>query len=187
MMVTSDTGPLISICQSDSMDLIVTLFGGIHTSTTCQQELVRHGWGEAIAQMGPTFVVHTLTDHEVVQAQLLAQRIATHAASKDPEPSNHLGEAEVMVLVQRPEFAVSVLLLDELAARGVASELNLNISGFAGILLLAVSAGLLTADGVKERLERCRLQGTHYSLAFIERVYTSAKQSERNGTSENGT
>lgn len=41
-----------------------------------------------------------------------------------------------MALVQRPEFGGGVLLLDELAARAVATELNLTMSGFAGVLLL---------------------------------------------------
>ena len=83
-----------------------------------------------------------------------------------------------MVLVQRPEFADSVLLLDELTARAVAMDLNLRVSGFAGVLLLAVDEGLLTADDVKRRLERCQQQGTHYSSAFIERIYQSAKEGE---------
>jgi predicted nucleic acid-binding protein len=80
-----------------------------------------------------------------------------------------------MVLAQRPEFADSVLLLDELAARAVAQELNLQMSGFAGVLLLAVDEALISADDLKRRLERCQQQGTHYSTAFIERIYQTAK------------
>lgn len=84
-----------------------------------------------------------------------------------------------MALVQRPEFAEGVLLLDELAARAVAAEAGIRVSGFAGILLLAVEEELITADEVKERLERCRRQGTHYSAEFIERVYQAAKEGVR--------
>ena len=42
-----------------------------------------------------------------------------------------------MVLAQHPEFAGSLLLLDELAARSIATSLDLSISGFASVLLLA--------------------------------------------------
>lgn len=175
----SNTGPLISIFQSDTLDLVVALFSHIHTSEACVVELIRHGWEDALAQAGPTLTDHKLTESEAVQARELAQRIATHPVSKDPEPANHLGEAEVMVLAQRSEFTDSVLLLDELAARAVATEAGLGISGFAGILLLAVDEGLLTADEVKACLERCRQQGTHYSTTFIERVHQAAKESEK--------
>lgn len=68
-----------------------------------------------------------------------------------------------------------MLLLDELAARAVAEELGLTLSGFAGVLLVAVREGLLTAEELKRRLETCQRQGTHYSEAFIEQVYLAAK------------
>ncbi len=175
----TDTGPLISIFQADCMDLVAALFGHLHTSAACLAEAVDHGWAEAINAASAVLVGHTLTSGEAVQAEEYAARIVAYSTSSTSTPSSHRGEAEVMVLAQRPEFAEGVLLLDELAARRVASESNLNISGFAGMLLRMVSEGLLTADGVKERLERCRQQGTHYSVALLERVYRQAKDRER--------
>jgi len=177
-IAVSNTGPLISAFQSDSFDLITALFDSVHTSEACVAELIRHGWEEALARVGSGIVSHKLTDSESEQAEELARQIAAHPVSKDPDPDNHLGEAEVMVLVQRPAFNGGVLLLDELAARAVATEADLTISGFPGVLLLAVDEGLLTADEVKERLEHCRQQGTHYSIAFIEQVYQAAKEGE---------
>jgi len=178
LIAVSDTGPLISIFQSDSLELVATLFGQIHISETCEVELVNHGWAGAITRAGVTIISHKLTGSEAAQAGDIARRIAAHPSSKNPEPDVHRGEAEVMVLVQRPEFADSVLLLDELTARAVAMELNLWVSGFAGVLLLAVDEALLTADDVKQRLKRCQQQGTHYSSAFIERIYQAAKEGE---------
>jgi predicted nucleic acid-binding protein len=94
-------------------------------------------------------------------------------------PDNHLGEAQAMVLAARHEFANDVLLLDELAARAVAQELGLTLSGFAGVLLVAVREGLLTAEELKKRLETCQRQGTHYSGTFIEQVYLVAQKGDR--------
>ena len=99
-----------------------------------------------------------------------------HPASKDTQPDSHLGEAEVISLLRRQEFTHSVLLLDELAARGIAIELNLKMSGFAGVLLLAVDEELLTADEAKAKLERCKQAGIHYSITFINRIYQTAKE-----------
>lgn len=176
LLVVSDTGPLISIFQSDSLKLVLALFGKVHTSEGCLTEVRNHGWQVPVSQAGSTIVTHQLTAFEAKQARLVAQRIASHPRAKNPDPSRHLGEAEVIILALRSAFAGAVLLLDERIARSVAQEFNLNLSGFAGMLLLAVAKGLLTADGLRQRLERCQQQGTHYSAAFIERVYQAAQE-----------
>jgi len=67
------------------------------------------------------------------------------------------------------------VLLDELTARAVAEELGLTLSGFAGVLLVAVQEGLLIVEELKKRLQICQRQGTHYSDEFIEEVYRAAK------------
>jgi predicted nucleic acid-binding protein len=171
-----DTGPLISIFQSDSLDLVTTLLPVIHIPPLCGEELVRHGWGESLQSAGSRIESHFLSQAEEEMAWTIAQQIAFHPLSRDPVPDNHLGEAQAIALAARPEFANDVLLLDELAARAVAEEMGLTLLGFAGVLLAAVQGGLLlTADELKKRLESCQRQGTHYSETFIEQVYLAAK------------
>ncbi len=172
----SDTGPLISIFQSDSLDLVTTLLPVIHIPSVCADELTKHGWGKLLQSAGARIEIHGLTEAEEKTAWAIARAIALHPLSQDPVPDNHLGEAQAMALVARPEFINNVLLLDELAARAVAKELGLILSGFAGVLLVAVQKGLLTADELKERLETCQRQGTHYGKAFIKQVYLAAKR-----------
>ena len=123
-----------------------------------------------------TYSLHT----EEEMAWAIARQIASHPLSRDQVPDHHLGEAQTMVLAARPEFVNDALLLDELAARAVAEEIGLPLSGFAGVLLVAVQEGLLTADELEERLKTCQSQGTHYSEAFIERVYLAATGVECN-------
>ena len=176
--VVSNTGPLISVFQSDSLKVITELFGVVHTTEACRAELIRHGWQDQLDQAGDAIVVHTLTMVEAEQARELARRIADHPVSKDRELVSHSGEAEAMALAQRAEFSEGVLLLDELAARAVAVEIGLTISGFAGVLLLAAEQGLMTADDLKQRLERCRQLGTHYGSEFIEQLYRAAQEGE---------
>ena len=176
-MVVSDTGPLISAFQSDSLGILIDLFGTVHTSQGCIAELVEHGWRESLILHG--IVGHGLGKSEVEAVAALAVPIVGHPATRESDPSHHVGEAEVMVLVQRPEFAGAVLLLDELAARVVATAAGLNISGFAGVLLTAVYEGLLAADGLRQKLLQCQQQGTHYSNVFIEKIYHSAREGHR--------
>ena len=171
----SDTGPLISIFQSDSLDLVTTLVPMIHIPPACVEELIRHGWGEALHSARSWIETRFLTEVEKETAWTIARTIAFHPLSRDSVPDNHLGEAQAMALATRPEFANDVLLLDELAARAIAEEMGLALSGFAGVLLVAVQEELLTAEELRERLKTCQAQGTHYSEAFIEQVYLAAK------------
>ncbi len=172
----SDTGPLISIFQSDSFDLVTSLLPVIHLPSACVDELIRHGWHEWLESGDSRIEVHNLSEIEQQIAWTIARSIALHPASQDVAAANHLGEAQSMVLASRPEFVNDVLLLDELAARAVAEEIGLTLAGFAGILLVAVQERLLTADELRERLETCRRQGTHYSKTFIEQVYKMARR-----------
>lgn len=87
----------------------------------------------------------------------------------------HTGEAEIIAIALRPEFRRDVLLLDELAARELAKQNGISISGFPGVLLSAVQSGLISAENLRTRLERCRDQGTHYGKRFIQEVYYTAK------------
>ena len=171
----SNTGPLISAFQSDSLAVLTELFSQVHVTRACITELTRHGWRDTLTYAHALIITQALTPAEDALAQTYAQRIANHPLSKDPVPANHLGEAEVMALAQRPQYMDTILLIDEQAARVVALNMVLKVSGFAGVLLLAVNERLLTPDEVKRRLELCRTQGTHYSAAFIERAYQLAK------------
>lgn len=170
----SDTGPLISIFQSESMGLVTSLFGPLQTSARCIEEVKLHGWEDAVHEAGSLIVTLDLTDDERVQAEQVAQRIAAQT-SKPSHANDHIGEAEIIVLARRPELIDSVVLIDERAARHVAFEMKLQVSGFAGVLLLAVEQQLIDADDLRTRLLCCQQQGTHYSDRFVHQVYERSK------------
>lgn len=97
-----------------------------------------HGWTDDIRRLinnGLVRVVEQLTEREKEDAESVAKRIAADPTSGDPEWSNHLPEAEAMVLMQqRAHLMIEQILLDEKAARNVAQELGLRINGFPGVL-----------------------------------------------------
>lgn len=128
---------------------------------------------------GSMLVIIQLTTEEEQAAQSIAQQIAQHPDTNDPVTENHLGEAQVIVVAQRKEHQDDLLLLDELAARAIARQHGVKLSGFPGVLLLAVQMGLISAEELKARLETCRSQGTHYGVTFIQQVYEMAKQGRR--------
>lgn len=175
----SNTGPLISAFQSDSFGLLTKIFTTILVSTTCVDELEKHGWKEEIQSASPRLVVVKLKTNEKERASTIAEQIAQHPDTNDPVAENHLGEAHAIVLALRPEHRNDLLLLDELAARAIAKQMGMKLSGFPGALLLATQGGLISAEELKERLEICCKQGTHYKATFIRQVYEMAKQCRR--------
>ncbi|MGH7454242.1 MAG: hypothetical protein ACRENG_23005 [bacterium] len=172
----SNTGPLISAFQSDSFSLLTKIFAEIHIPTACVAELERHGWAEKMQAASPQLVIVKLTANETKRAMIIAEHISQDPSSRDPIAANHLGEAEAIVLALRSEYQDDLILLDELAARSVAQKMGLEISGFPGVLLLAVHSGLISPEELKERLETCRQKGTHYATIFIQKVYAMAKE-----------
>ncbi len=120
-----------------------------------------------------------MTAAELERAAEFARQIASQPVTQNRDPDRHRGEAEVMALAQRADFHDAVLLVDERAAFTTARQVGLRVSGFAGVLLVAVEEGLLTADEVRARLERCRAYGTHYTPMLIEQVYRMAQKAEK--------
>jgi len=171
-----NTGPLISAFQSGSFDLWRQIFAAIHLSPVCAGELTRHGWADAMQAAAPHLVIVPLTAEEEQAARSIAEQIAQHPDTNDPVVENHLGEAQAIALALRHEYENDILLLDERAARAVAQQQGVRLSGFPGTLLLAVQAGLIAPSDLKQRLEQCRQQGTHYSVRFIQQVYAMAQQ-----------
>ena len=174
-----NTGPLISALQSGSFSLLAQIFAEIRLSTVCVSELIRHGWEAEIKAATPPLVIVALSAEEEQQALTIAEEISRQPNTNDPVVANHLGEAQAIRLALRPEHQNDILLLDELAARTVARQRDVKLSGFPGTLLMAVQAGLLSAEELRERLEICRQLGTHYSVVFIQQVYEMAKQRRR--------
>ncbi|MBV7336192.1 hypothetical protein KFU94_49750 [Chloroflexi bacterium TSY] len=175
----SNTGPLISVFQSDSFDLVTEIFTEVWISEVCRSELIRHGWADEIEAAGSKLTIVDLTADEEQKALSIAKQIAQHPDTKDAIAENHLGEAQVIIVAMRNEHQNDVLLLDELAARAIAKQQGVKLSGFPGVLLLAVQSGLISAEELKARLETCREQGTHYGVSLIQRVYEMARQSRR--------
>jgi len=170
----SNTGPLISALQCGRTDLLKRYFSVIYVVSSEVAELDRHGRGEDLRKLiddGLITVADPLTQAEKEIAGQIAKRIAADPTSGDPDWRTHRPEAEAMMLMQqRDALLIDVILLDEKAARNVAREMRLRMTGFPGVLAMAGTDGLLTREDMRQSLKNCQQQGTHYSDALIETV-----------------
>lgn len=170
--VVSNTGPLISAFQCGQTDVVKRYINHVYIPESALDEFKKHGFGDRIrAEQKAGWITSVpLESNEVTEASRLAERIAASPLTNDKVPQNHLPEAEAMVLMRRPQLEVKRLLIEELAARQIAKEEGIDITGFIGILLLACGEKDLTPDEMRQSLETCRQQGTHYSQTLIDDV-----------------
>jgi predicted nucleic acid-binding protein len=170
----SNTGPLISALQCGRFDLLKQYFSRIYITASELAELERHGWAGGIRPLIDEVllvVIGQLSPEENEESERVAKEIAALAASGDRDWHSHLPEAEAMVVMkQRPNLLIDVILLDEKAARRVAQDMGLSVTGFPGVLGRAGVDGLVTRDEIRDLLKTCQQQGTHYSDALIEVV-----------------
>ncbi|MBU0493088.1 MAG: hypothetical protein KKA73_25580 [Chloroflexi bacterium] len=172
-VVACNTGPLISAFQCGRVDILKRYFRIIYIAPSQVTEFAMHGAAAALddlVQEGFVMLAEALTGDERTRAEILARRIAAQSLSGDPDYRSHLPEAEAMVVAARPELGCTLILLDELAARAVAEEEELRITGFPGVVGQAGLDGLLTKDDIRHVLGLCQQQGTHYSNQLVKHV-----------------
>jgi predicted nucleic acid-binding protein len=169
----SNTGPMLSVFQSEQTDLLKFLYDRIYIPTSELAEYRKHGAETLIWELLDCgfVVVCELNQAEKEEAKRISEEIANHHFTKDKLPQNHYPEAEAMVLASRPELETPEILLDERAAREIAKVHGLPIIGFAGLLIRACQAKLMTPEEVREIMLKCVALGTHYAEAFIENIY----------------
>lgn len=169
LTAVSNTGPLVSAFQCNRIDLLKHYFTRIYLPPLVLAELEQHGTRDQIQQArAQDFVrVEHLSAQGAVRAKQIAERIASSPLTRVRDQTRHLPEAEAIVLMQRPDLQADRILLEEKAARQVAVSLNISVTGFVGVLLLACADGHLSPSGMQDLLETCRRQGTRYSNPLV--------------------
>lgn len=180
-VAVSNTGPLISALQSNCMHILLQFYDQIHIPADEIIEYQKHGAGQAISDLldAGFLVVHQdFMPYEIDAAKAIAVEIASHRITRDRTPSHHLAESFAIMLMLRSNFRAVELLIDELAARDVATRRKVSLIGFPGILIRACRQRIIGPDDVLNALTECQRQGTHYSAKLINEIYSNLKRSQ---------
>jgi len=120
--VIFDTGTLISAFQSDAIPVLRHLILKAYTGPVCLEELKRLGWAVEIETMmrDGFLTISDLNEGEKTRAHRIANGIAR--CSRNKSPAIHKGESEVIAMALGTESRGDLVLLDERAARSVASR-----------------------------------------------------------------
>jgi predicted nucleic acid-binding protein len=111
--------------------------------------------------------VTAVTAHPGAEAIGQATWIAVRAVTSVPaELLALLGQGEVEVIALAEALRAQEVLLDERAARAIATTRGLSVIGTAGLLVRAKDRGFIPA--VRPFLSRMQAEGVRYSQRFIE-------------------
>lgn len=151
-LIISNTTPLINFAEIRRMDVLSGLFGTVTITPAVVDELGAKAALFPLAARVPTLPgirVHSPAD------RLLVRGYACQV---------HLGEAECLALAM--EHPGSLLLLDDLAARELASANQFLFTGTLGCLVQAKRQGLITS--VRPFLRELRLKARFWIADALE-------------------
>ena len=160
MIIVADTTPISELTKVGYLDLLPTMFGEVIIPEAVFNELKvgRHPAAVIVSELSWLKVLTLNNSQQVKELQ---------------EKFNlDLGESEAIVLAE--EIGAQQLLIDEKAARRVATEKKLPLIGTMGILLLAKRRGFVSS--VKDILDEMQKQGTRISNRLYLQVLTLADE-----------
>lgn len=151
MTVVVNTSPLIALDRIGHVDVLPQLFGNVIRPQSVVNELVAgkriYGGTDAL------FHAPWLTTADDPPEMLLRKELGA-------------GETAVIALALR--MKADLTILDDLAARNVAAELGLNVTGTLGILLAAYRKGILKQP--RQSFSALKEAGFRISDAMIGRI-----------------
>lgn len=151
IMIVSNSTPLLAFARIEALELLEQIVQHLLIPEAVWREVTHdpHRPGADVIRHAAWIEVYPVAD---VPSELLVLL--------------DLGEAEVITLAE--VVAATEVVLDERAARAVATARGLNIIGTAGLLVRAKQQQLITAVG--PFLERMRNQGIYYSQQFLQEL-----------------
>ena len=158
MIVVADTTPIISFAKVKRFDILEKMFGVILLPKAVYRELTSNSDYQAEADLIRSIPIFKVVEIENESSVSLLRR----ATGLD------LGESEAIVYCD--ENSCDLLLVDEIKARIVAENMNLNIMGTIGILKTAYKLGYVSKDELLEIVDVFRKSHRHISESLLEEL-----------------
>lgn len=141
-LLIADAGPVIMLASINRFDLLRKLATDVVVPRRVYEEVIAGAPRPGAKEMASDWIRVVDARPKTTEAfALLVDR----------------GEAEALALAQ--DHPMSLLVIDDLRARRVATELGMRFTGTLGILRLARKEGLLTS--LREEVENLRHAGFH--------------------------
>ncbi|WP_435349193.1 nucleic acid-binding protein [Haloarchaeobius sp. HRN-SO-5] len=155
IVAVADTGPLIHLDEIDALQLLSAV-DGLFIPQTVYEELEAGTVPSALNNI----------EYELVEAE-------------ETEPTVDLDPGETAALAVASERS-AVLLTDDLAARDAAEDINVEVHGSIGVIVLAYTRGELTKSKAAELMRALQTETSLFITdAVVERGITLLDESTR--------
>jgi len=161
MRVVLDSGPIIHLSWIDHLDLLDTLFEEVFLPIAVCNEVL----ATSLETLGRVSIEASLT-----QGWLQIHGIQTTL------PSAALGRGEMEAIILAEEMRANLLITDDAAARTLASQRGLIVTGTLGVLRAARNQALIPA--VTPLLRLLRQNGFWISAKLVETIQREESEAE---------
>ena len=141
-LIVSDTGPIITLCTIDKIDILKSLFSHVYIPKAVYTELNNSKYPREIELINKSdFIsIKEVKNNSEVQ-ELVNSNLGLH-----------IGESEAIVLAEEiAENNIPYLVIDDLSARTCAEFRGIRTVGAIGIISQAIKQGLIK----NEEIEKC--------------------------------
>jgi predicted nucleic acid-binding protein len=133
MDIISNSSPIIFLSKIGMLDLLVKLFDNIYIPDAVYDEVSLSDKDDNVSR---------LIKEKVDLGQIKKFKVKNIVAVRALLGRLHQGEVEVIIGAN--EMKIKMVILDDLYARNKATQLDLDVTGTIGILLLAYRNGLIS-------------------------------------------
>jgi len=154
MKVVVNTSPLIALERIGCLAVLPKLYDTVIRPQSVLEELKAGGSQVAVKELVNANWILTADDPEEMVLR------------------KELGDGETAAIALAVKLQADLIILDDLAARHVAAELDLNVTGTLGILLAAWKKGYL--KDIKGAVEDLKSSGFHLSDALVSSLLNKA-------------
>ena len=155
MIIISNTSPICYLYLINCLDLFPELFGQVILPKSVRDELKAEGapvgLQDWIAQPPSWANIHT--------------GVLTRSEANPALDRLHAGERDAILLARH--LGADLIILDEKAARQVAKEQSLKVTGLLGLLSEAARLGLLNFPEAIERLQKTNFRASPRLLKLL--------------------
>ena len=175
ILIVSDTGPLITLCIIDKLNILYELYNDIYIPNAVYQELNSETHPNEIEMIDGCDFIHV---KDVIDSEKVSELV-------NSDLNLHLGESEAIILTEEINSNTKFLIVDDKDARNYAETRGINTIGAIGIMASAIKEGLLSSEELESCIDIMRKSHRYYSEMLYNGLRETAEEYKNNRDNKN--
>ena len=166
-LVVSDTGPIITLCKINKLDILHNMFGQVYIPKAVFDELYSENYPDEYAYVKSLSFIRILD----VQSQDKVKYIL------DSDLNLHRGEAEAIILAEEINNEEDgFLIIDDMKARSYAETRGIHTIGAIGVIAQAIRKHLIDTSELETCIQIMKKSSRFYNESLYNALRITAKE-----------